>query len=218
MYNEKKSWLGKLGDFYLYVALLIGFVITAINYFKTTIAAEVSDGRRYVWLSLLVVAVFIVLQFIKFKNPFTSKLSKSKKFEIFISVAAGIGYMVIVLLTTYLTEFTNISTPSFLNRFQGIITLLGDQYGGTIPQLLFLFFKGLVISGTLLSLFLCGIVITGLNLSFALHNWLNGMEFDIGIFIENLIGLALNDFASLVVNIILFALSWNFLSPEEAIE
>ncbi len=62
--------------------------------------------------------------------------------------------------------------------------------------------------GFLFSLFLLGPLANGITISLALHNWFNGLDFDLSAVFQALLDTSVSDVVSLIINVAWFAITY----------
>lgn len=182
-------------------------MVCYMTYQNSTIA----HGKRYIWVSLIVFAIFGYLQFksidhllkFGFSKAFSSK-HNSTLTRIYLKIIVICGllfFLYLIGLNLYVYLGDEATRIDFHKRAEFFIfadySILGVSWGVFLCAGL-----SLGLSGFLYSIFLLGPLANGITISLALHNWFNGLEFNLSAVFQALLDTSVSDVVSLIVNVI----------------
>lgn len=144
---------------------------------------------------------------------FSNDVEKPKKWALIFCIFTGVAVFLTILIAQCIVWFSDEgwlrdNTISLTVKYTG---LLPDSEVPSIPWLLIgiivlLIFSTVISASMFIALFM-GTTFTCFSLIIALHSWLNGGSFDIGIFFNALFDLSLSDTSSYIIVIGQFIVS-----------
>lgn len=144
---------------------------------------------------------------------FSQDVPKPQKLALIFTIAVGVVVFLTILFAHCIVWFTDDGwlKDQAISITARITGLLPDSEVGSISLLLIgiviLFVFSTIISASVFMALFLGSTFTCFSLIIALHNWLNGGSFDIGIFLNALFDLSLNDTLSYIIVIGQFIVS-----------
>jgi hypothetical protein len=209
---------------------LYSFFITIAGFYylyavwKAFNSDEISKaiGSNYLYVTLLLIIGTIIWQSRQvekisqrnFKDIlFSNDIEKPKKWALIFSILVGVIFFLTILLAQCVVWLTD--KGLFYDCAVSItVKFIGLHPDNEVPSLIWLiieiiilFIYSTVISASVFMALFMGTTFTCFSVIIALHNWLNGGSFDIGIFLNALFDLGLSDTLSYIVVIGQFILS-----------
>lgn len=181
-----------------------------------------AQGSKYLYITLLLIIGTIIWQSKEvekitrrdFKDILISDdIEKPKKWALIFSISVGVAVFLTILLAQCAVWFLD---EGWLHNSAISITV---KYIGLLPdnempplvwliiEIVVLFFFSTVISASVFMALFMGTTFTCFSLILALHNWLNGGSFDIGIFLNALFDFSISDTLSYIIVIGQFIIS-----------
>ena len=189
----------------LLFGIVFAFIIFGLGFYKILKDESnlIANGVRGILITLLIFIFICGKQYKSIQKDFDSKLSDSKKSVFSIIFIISLGLAGIDLIYTFIISYFNIYL------FKKTITILGKGTEIYNPSFITAVIDGFyasgmafgVIFGSLFLVFRIGIFTLGLSFCVALHNYLNGLSFDLSIAWNLILETTLSEFWGTVLTL-----------------
>jgi len=189
------------------------FTLCHLTYKNSIIA----NGTRYLWLSVIVFAFFVYLQFKSTGHMLKFGLIKafSSKHNSFLTriylklvVASGILlFLYLIGLNIYVYSGGE-AVRATMGSGENFFLFFDNSFWGILWGLIICAGFSMGLSAFLFSSLLLGPLANGITIALALHNWLNGLDFNLNAVFQAVLDMNVSDVVSLIINVIWLSLTF----------
>ncbi|MEZ4990238.1 MAG: hypothetical protein R2824_07495 [Saprospiraceae bacterium] len=199
---------------------IISFLGLALYTFFNDAENNVASGTEGWQYSFLVFCLFFLFQAINRRfigadhynlhNIFAGKeYGWITRFKVILSLSAGFVTFIFIIYLLGIAPYYD-TYPSILDYWKTPPperSLFEEPFFFIILYLVLILLLSILGAGLVFAYFFYGIALSGVGLALAIHNWLNGWDFDLGAIFDVLFEISLNGFWSLIIFIITITLN-----------